>query len=119
MTKADGRCSTQGTKPGFVYRPITKEEVQAHQSDKDLGARWGASDGVGLRALQRRQQSLVQVILGGLRIRTVPNGTESRRASLDQPPEGIDQPPEPSLDQAFKASDRRESPDQVMQDAND
>ena len=47
MTKADGHRSTQGMKPGFVYRPITEEEVQAGQSDKDLGARWGTGDGAG------------------------------------------------------------------------
>ena len=119
MTKADGRHSTQGTKPGFEYRPITEEEAQAGQSDKDLGARWGAGDGAGPRKTRRRQESPDQVVPGGLGIGTVPDGTESRRASLDQPPEGIDRPPEPSLDQASKASDRRESPDQAKQDAND
>ena len=96
LTKADGHCSTQGTKPGLVYRPITEEEAQAGHSDKDLGARWGTGDGAGPRALRRRQQSPVQVVPGGLGIGTVPNGTESRRASLDQPPEGIDRPLNPA-----------------------
>ena len=61
MAKTDGRKSAQGgrTKPGFVYKPVTDEEANPGQSDKDLGARWGAGEEAGPRNARRRETSPV------------------------------------------------------------
>ena len=118
MTKTDGRRSAQGerTKPSFEYKPVPNDEENAGQSDKDLGARWGLGENSGPRKARRRPSPDFP---GGLGTETVPDGTESRRESLDQPDLGIDRPPESRLDQAAQASDRQGGLDQPRPSGSD
>ncbi|KAF9784342.1 hypothetical protein BJ322DRAFT_1219121 [Thelephora terrestris] len=112
MAGTDGRRSAQGgrVKPSFEYKIIPENIGDPGQSEKDLGTRWGIGENAGPRTARRRATS--PVLPGGLRTGTVPEGTESRRASLDQPVLGTDRPREPRLDQASKADDQQKSLDQ-------
>ena len=82
-----------------------------------MGTRWGVGEKSGPRTSRRRPTT--PQLPGGLGTGTVPNGTDSRRESLDQPNPGSDQPPETSLDQASEAADLQESLDQSSQDDSD
>ena len=118
MTKSNDRRSAQGvrTKPSFEYKPVPNDEEDKGQSDRDLGARWGLGKNVGPRTARRRPSP---VFPGGLGTGTVPDGTGSRRASLDQPNPGSDRPQESRLDQAAQASDRQGGLDQPLPSGSD
>ena len=119
MTEANGRRSAQGgrTKPSFEYKPIPVEEGKPGQSEKDLGARWGVGKKSGPRTSRRRPSTPQPP--GGLGTGTVPNETDSRQESLDQPNLGSDRPPETPHDQASEAADLQESLDQSSRDDSD
>ena len=92
MSKTDGRRSAQGgrTKPSYEIRPVPADEVKPGQSDKDLGARWGAGSKTGPRKTRGRPAS--PGVLGGFGLGNAPEEPESRRESLDQPNLGSDRP---------------------------